>query len=394
VIALAALLAATPFAGAFWERDLGALARQLAENRGASQAELFQDLVRLCSCDALPPLESSDPLRRLVRVEAARRARVVASGAARDTLWREVLRKDFFRRDPHNPPLANALVWPDEEEMWTGEVRYVEPPQWHCNKPAYAPGSQGDSTLVDELRSAGYAEAASRFAYHRATRLLALRERGYAEEQARAIDPAVLSDLRHWGALLRIHMGIDGREAAVELARDWHGPDSLAARVLAADHLAHAGRWAEIPEIAQDGTGLDAALLEHLRLLHARALVELGRREEAIAAIPRDSRSSAARELAFEALAGRTIDAAGAELVRALWRDPADAFARLAARALLQGAIDAARSAAAALESDGLKGRLVAAEVAFARGDRTRFVQSVALLTPSRELRGLFGVVP
>src|SRR5207248_12411 len=329
VIALATLLAVTPFAGAFWQRDLGTLARELAENRGAAQAELFRDLLRLCNCDALPPLESSDPLRRLVRVEAARRARVVASGAARDTIWRDLLRKDFFRRDAHNPPLANALIWPDEDEMWTGEVRYVEPPQWHCDKPAYAPGSQGDSTLVDELRSAGYAEAASRFAYHRATRLLALRERGYAEEQARAVDPAALPDLRHWAALLRIHLGIDGPEAAVALARDWHGPESLAARVLAADHLARGGRWAEIPEIAQDGTGPDAALFEHLRLLHARALLELGRRDEAVAVIPRDSRSGTARELAFEALAGRSIDASGAELVRALWHDPADAFARL-----------------------------------------------------------------
>ena len=387
MIALVVLLAAVPFAGAFWDRDLGALARELAENRAEPWAALFRDLLRLCDCDALPPLESSDPLRRLVRVEAARRATAVASGAARDSIWRDLLRKDFFRRDPHNPPLANALIWPDEEEVWTGEVRYVEPPQWHCDKPASAPGSQGESTLVDELRRAGYAEAASRFAYHRATRLLAVGQQGHAEEQARAVDPAVLSDLRHWAALLRIHMRIDGPEAAVALARDWRSPDSLPARVLAMDHLARAGRWTEIPDIAQEGTGSDAALLEHMRLLHARALLELGRRDAAIAAIPRDSRSSIARDLALEALAGRTINAAGAELVRALWKDPAEAFARLAARALLQGAIDAARSAAAALESDGLKGRLVAAELAFAGGDRARFVQSVALLTPSRELR-------
>ena len=41
MIALATLLAVTPFAGAFWQRDLGTLARELAENRGAAQAELF-----------------------------------------------------------------------------------------------------------------------------------------------------------------------------------------------------------------------------------------------------------------------------------------------------------------------------------------------------------------
>jgi hypothetical protein len=388
VIGAIALLAAAPFVGAFWDRDLGTLARELAENRGAPQAALFEDLLRLCDCDALPPLESSDPLRRLVRVEAARRARVTASGSARDTIWRDLLRKDFFRRDPHNPPLANALIWPDEEEMWTGEVRYVDPPQWHCDKPAYAPGSQGDSTLVDELRSAGYAEAASRFGYHRATRLLAIGERGYAEEQARAVDPAALTELRHWAALLRIHIGIDSREAAIALARDWTGADSLQARTVAVHHLAQQGRWAEIPDIAREADGSDAVLLEHLRLLHARALLELGRRDEAIAAIPRGSRSSTARDLAFQALEGHPIDAAGAELIRALWQDPADAFARLAARALLQGAIAAARSAAAALETDGLKGRLVAAELAFAGGDRSRFAQSVALLQPSRELRG------
>jgi hypothetical protein len=388
VIALAALVASTAFAGAFWNRDLGALARELAENRGAPQASLFEDLVRFCNCDALSPLDSPDPLRALLRVEAARRARVVASGTARDTIWRDLLRKDFFRRDPRNPSLANALFWPDEEEMWTGEVRYVEPPRWHCDKPTYAPGSQGDATLVEELRSAGYAEAASRFGYHRATRLLALGARGYAEEQARAVDPAALTDLRHWAALLRIHMGIDPREAAIALARDWHGPDSLPARVLAADHLARAGRWAEIPEIAQDGTGNDPALLEHLRLLQARAFLESGQRDQAIASIPRNSHSATARDLAFEALAGRPIDSNGTEVIHALWPDPAEAYARLATRALLQGAIEAARSAAAALEADGLKGRLVAAELAFAGSDRARFLQLLALLTPSRDLRG------
>jgi len=377
VIALAATLAVATFAGAFWDRDLGALARELADHPGAAEAGLFEDLLRLCDCEPLPQLERPDALRLLVRIEAGRRARLAKRAAASDTLWRDVLRKDFFRRDPGNPVLADALTWPDEEEVWTGEVRLIDPPVWQCDKPVRMPPQQDDSRLVESLRAAGHAEAASRFAYHRASRLLARGEKTAAADQARGIDPAALGQLGHWAALLRIRLGADGPEAAVALARVWSGPQSLPARALAADHLARQGRWAEIPELTGGAEGPDRALLEHLRLLRARALIELSRRDEALAAIPRDARSDLARELALESIAGRPLDPAGIELVRALWPDPADAFARLAQRALFAGALEAARSAAAALPRSGARARLVEAELAFAAGSATEFRASV-----------------
>jgi hypothetical protein len=389
VIALAAALGLLPlFTAAFWDRDLGALAREVAEHPGAAEAGLFQDLLLLCDCGALPALEAPDPLRSLVRIEATRGLRLGDRASRSDTIWRDLLRKDFFRRDPKNPALANALIWPDEAEAaWSREVRLVEPPRWRCDKPASRPATQDDAGLVDALRVAGYAEAASRFAYHRATRLLALGEGALALEQAQAVDPAALGELGRWAALLRIHLEIDRREAAVELARGWRGPDSLAARALAADYLAHQGRWAEIPDLAQAAEGaaqgMDRTLAEHLGLLHVRALLELGRRDEALAAIPRAGRSDLARDLALEALATRPLDPSSADLVRSLWTDPAEAFARLAQRALFAGALEIARSAAAALDRSDPRATLLQAELAFAAGDRTAFAASLERIAPA-----------
>jgi hypothetical protein len=398
VIALAAALALAPlFTAAFWDRDLGALAREVAEHPGAAEAGLFQDLLRLCDCDALPALEAPDPLRSLVRIEAIRGLRLGGRASTTDTVWRDLLRKDFFHRDPKNPSLANALTWPDEAEAaWSREVRLVDPPRWRCDKPARPPAAQDDAALADALRVAGYAEAASRFAYHRATRLLAFGEKPLALEQARAVDPAALGELGRWAALLRIHLEIDGREAAVELARGWRGPDSLAARALAADHLARQGRWAEIPDIAQaaEGTaqgmaqGMDRALVEHVELLRVRALLELGRRDEALAEIPRAGRSDLIRDLALEALATRPLDSSSADLVRSLWPDPGEAFARLAQRALFAGALDVARSAAAALDRFDPRGILIQAELTFAAGDRKAFAASVARIGTAGAQRG------
>jgi len=100
VIALAAALAVSPFADAFWDRDLGALARELAEHGAAPDAPLFEDLLRLCDCEPLEALDSPDPLRVLVRIEAARRGRLGKRAAASNTIWRDVSKKDFFRRFP------------------------------------------------------------------------------------------------------------------------------------------------------------------------------------------------------------------------------------------------------------------------------------------------------
>ena len=387
MIALLLGLAAAPFAGAFWDRDLGGLSRELLEQRVAPQAALFADLVRLCDCESLPPLEAPDPLRQLVRIEAARRARLGAKAASSDTIWRDLLRKDFFRRDPGNPSLENALTWPDEEELWTGEILVVEAPRWQCGGPARLPAAQDDSGLAEALRTAGHGEAASRFAYHRASRLLARGEKTAAAEQARAIDPAALGQLGHWAALLRIQLGADGPEDAVALARAWSGPQSLPARALAADHLARQGRWAELAELADAAEGSDRALLQHVRLLRVRALLELSRREEAVAAVPRDARTDVARDLALEAVAGRPLDAASIELISALWPDPADAFARVAERALFAGALEVARSAAAAIPPSGMRASIVEAELAFATGNRAGFQASLARLTTARGSR-------
>src|SRR5207237_420002 len=91
---------------------------------------------------------------------------------------------------------------------------------------------------------------------------------------------------------------------SVALARAWSGPQSLPARTLASDYLARQGRWTEVAELAEAAEGSDRALLDHVRLLRARALIELSRREEAVAVIPRDARSEIARDLAMEAVAG------------------------------------------------------------------------------------------
>ena len=387
MIALLLGLAAAPFAGAFWDRDLGALARELADSPGAAQAALFEDLVRLCDCEELPPLEAPDPLRQLVRVEAARRGRFGPKAASSETIWKDVLRKDFFRRDPRNPPIANALTWPDDEELWTGEIRVVEAPHWRCDKPGRAPPGQDHPDLSEALRAAGHLEAASRFAYHRASRLLIQGVKSRAVEQARAIDPGVLGQLGHWAALLRIQLGADGPDASIALARAWSGPQSLPARTLASDYLARQGRWTEVAELAEAAEGSDRALLDHVRLLRARALIELSRREEAVAVIPRDARSEIARDLAMEAVTGRPLDAASIELLTALWPDPTDAFARVAERALFAGALDAARSAAASIPRSVARSRMVAAELAFAAGDRAGFEASLAGLSATQGLR-------
>ena len=132
MIALALLLSTADFAGHFWARDLGALARDIAESPDDPQAAFFADLLRLCDCEPLGPVQDKDPLRALLRVEAARRDRLGAGAASSPTLWRDVLRPDFFRRDPGNPRAADALEWPDEQERWAGEKLLVAPPRFAC----------------------------------------------------------------------------------------------------------------------------------------------------------------------------------------------------------------------------------------------------------------------
>ena len=153
------LLLLTPFLDAFWERDLGTLHRELQENRSGEQRELFADLLRLVDCDPLEKLTDPDPLRALVRVEEARRG-------APETIWSDVIREDFFRRTVWNPDEKNALLWPDEEERWPGEVLRVGPVPSNCRKAPKGPGSL--PLLTPELLKALPPEPAARAAYERA----------------------------------------------------------------------------------------------------------------------------------------------------------------------------------------------------------------------------------
>jgi len=136
VIALVLVLA--PFVDAFWARDLGSLQRELVENPSAEHRLLFDDLLRLTTCNKLEKIGEADPLRALVRVEEARRG-------APQTLWVDVLRDDFFRKTVWNPGGRDLLTWPDEEERWPGEVVLVPPLHWSCAK---APAGSGVLTLL------------------------------------------------------------------------------------------------------------------------------------------------------------------------------------------------------------------------------------------------------
>ena len=123
---IALLLAALPFVDAFWARDLGALARELAEDRSAGEERmLFEDLLRLSTCAPLGPLAQPSPIRELVRLEEARRL-------AQGTIWDDLVRKDFFRRAPWNPDQRGLLRWPDEIERWPAETLLVSEPGWNC----------------------------------------------------------------------------------------------------------------------------------------------------------------------------------------------------------------------------------------------------------------------
>ena len=66
---IALVLVLAPFVDAFWARDLGSLQRELVENPSAEHRLLFDDLLRLTTCNKLEKVGEADPLRALVRVE-------------------------------------------------------------------------------------------------------------------------------------------------------------------------------------------------------------------------------------------------------------------------------------------------------------------------------------
>src|SRR4051812_35291319 len=90
---------ADPFAEAVWPGALGlrvALRAEPGDPEEDDARALFGDLVRLVNCEPLPAIPESQPgptreLRKLVRLERARRVRLGASAATARTLWRDIL---------------------------------------------------------------------------------------------------------------------------------------------------------------------------------------------------------------------------------------------------------------------------------------------------------------
>jgi hypothetical protein len=367
VIALLLLLA--PFLDAWWARDLGALHRELQENRTGEQRELFDDLLRLVTCDALEKLAAPDALRQLVRVEEARRG---TSG----TIWADVLREDFFRRTVWNPDEENALLWPDEEERWPGEILRVSPLRSSCAKAAK--GSGALPLLTPELLKALPPEPAARAAYERAVLLW----RKGSTEGAGALDvPRLPFALRPAARFLRLEARLDPPEGWVALAQEW---PQLAVVTRAASQLLRERRYEEAAALTGSlDLPQDAARADMVRaILWARAvaLQALGREPEMLdvllraRSLPGNSKGQEAmRALAMSALARQPADPkrvealAGTAGLDATWLE-------LAHRALAAGNLQTAREAALRLQMAGdarwrAQGLALAGEIGWASGD-------------------------
>ena len=334
------LLAAVPVVDAFWARDLGALSRELAEDRGTGEERmLFDDLLQLTTCAPLKPLAEPSPLRQLVRAEEARRG-------AQGTLWQDVLRKDFFRRLPSNPDLRSALRWPDEAERWPGETLLVSAPQWRCE--GAKPGAGPVPLLGAELLRSLPPEAAARAAYERAV----LRYRQGALDGIAAIDPALLPDaLRKPAQFLRLEAGIDDPEGWLPLARDWPAPAIV---LRAAQRLFDTRRHAELAQLsALPGT---TAMHRHLLFLRALSLHALERDDDMLdplfAAFDLEGPGQGLeplRALAVATLARQPFDAK--KLARAGLPE-APALDQLARQAMASGNFATARTAAEKLAAE------------------------------------------
>ncbi len=343
MIALILLLA--PFADAFWAKDLGALHRELEENRSGEQRELFDDLLRLVTCDKLEKLARTDPLRLLVRAEEARRG-------TPGTLWADVFREGFFRRAVWNPDEKNALIWPDEEERWPGEVLKVGPLRSDCKKASNGPGAL--ALLTPELLKALPAEPAARAAYERAVLLW----RKGSVEGAAAMDVERLDpSLRLAARFLRLEAKLDPPEGWIALAAEW---PELAIVTRAAWELLRERRHEEVARFTE---ALDlppapprAEMARSILWVRALALQALGRDAEMLEVLARAQSlpgsgkgREAMRALAMSALARRPADA---ERLREFSGagGPDAAWLELAHRALSAGNLRTAREAALRLQ--------------------------------------------
>lgn len=342
---IAFLLALAPFVDAFWARDLGSLHRQLLEDPRGERQALFDDLLRLATCDRLEKLPSPDPLRALVRAEEARRG-------TPGTIWGDILREDFFRRAVWNPDEKNRLVWPDEEERWPGEVLLVGPLGWKCAKAARGAGAL--ALLTPALLQALPEGPRARVAYQRA---LLLWRKGSLEGAA-ALDPSLLPEpLRLPARFLRLEAKLDPADGFIALAKEW---PELAIRTRAAAELLRQRRHDEVLALTDAlETPKDPGRAEMVRsMLWVRAvsLQALGRDEEMLEALSRAwampvsfRGREAIRALAMSALARRPADPALLERFSGVSGMDAG-WLELARRALAAGNLRTARDAAKRLQ--------------------------------------------
>jgi hypothetical protein len=342
---IALLLVLAPFVDAFWARDLGALRRELLEEPSGAQQALFDDLLRLATCDKLEKLSVPDPLRALVRAEEARRGTTA-------TVWTDLLRDGFFRRTVYNPGEDKALRWLDEEERWPGEVLLVGPLGWSCAKASK--GSGALSLLTPELINALPPEPAARAAYERAVLLW----RKGSLEGAAAIEVQQLApELRPAARFLRLEAKLDPAEGWIALAADW---PHLAVLTRATAELLRQRRFADVLPLTESvESPKEPARAEMARsMLWARAvaLQALGRESEMLEALWRAQSlpgtiqgRDAMRAMAMSTLARQPADAAALERFSGIAGLDA-AWVELARRALAAGNLKTARDAAQRLQ--------------------------------------------
>jgi hypothetical protein len=379
---IALLLVLAPFLEAFWARDLGALHRQLLEDPAGEQHALFEDLLRLATCDKLEKTKSPDPLRMLVRAEEARRK-------TPGTVWDDLLREDFFRRTVWNPGEGNRLVWPDETERWPAEVLLVGPLGWKCAKAAK--GSGALALLTPQLLQSLPEGPRARAAYERA----ALLWRKGSTEGAAAIDPTLLpEELRRPARFLRLEAKLDPPDGWIALAKEW---PELAITCRAASELLRQRRHEEVVALTEGlETPKDPARAEMMRsMIWARAvsLQALGRDGEVLETLSRAESMpgslrgrDAIRALAMATLSRQPANAAllarfsGVAGMDAAWLE-------LARRALAAGNLRTAREAARRLQQIGearwrAAGLALSGEIGWASGEpaeaRAAFAQLFA----------------
>ncbi len=348
---MALFLAAAPFLDAFWARDLGALQRELAEDRSRGEERLlFEDLLKLVSCEPLEALTQPSPMRALVRAEEARRG-------APATIWQDIFEREFFVRAVWNPRFPKELRWPDETERWPAETLLIAETASKCGAAKAGQGALG--VLKPELLQSLPPEPAARAAYERAVLLW----RNGSTEGAQDVDVAQLEpELRPAARFLRLERGLDPASLWIALAMDWpEGDDGVAVLMRAAHELWRARLHEEVIELTDTLADVSprpaprAAMVRYALWLRALAFSALRRDEEMLEALARGFAlpgppADSMRALGMRAMARRPLDLALLGRISGK-RDPQAALAELGRRALAAGNLQTARAAADQLAS-------------------------------------------